>query len=131
MRTTHFCRSLYVFLSFFIWPLYRLFFFDLRLLITLSVSSKCSFLIIGISTISEWRWIPFLYYNEQLFQDVMRFCRYFCMLLVFTLEVLTSKVSISYLFIYGSILQTQWQIYTSNKLIWKRSNLPNLKHIRK
>ena len=35
-----FCRSLFVFLSLFFWPLYCLFFFDLRILITSLVSSK-------------------------------------------------------------------------------------------
>ena len=35
-----FCRSLFVFLSFFFWPLCRLLFFDLRILITPLVSSN-------------------------------------------------------------------------------------------
>ena len=37
------CRSLFVLLSFFFWPLCCLFFFDLRILITLLVSSTCSY----------------------------------------------------------------------------------------
>ena len=37
-----FCRSLFAILSFFFWPLYCLSFFDVRNMITPSVSSKCS-----------------------------------------------------------------------------------------
>jgi hypothetical protein len=38
-----FCRSLFVLLCFFAWPFYCLFFFDLRILITLLVSSNSSY----------------------------------------------------------------------------------------
>ena len=38
--STVFCRSLFVFLSFFLWPLYCLFFFNLRLMITPLISSN-------------------------------------------------------------------------------------------
>jgi hypothetical protein len=41
-----FCRSLFVLLSFFFWPLYCLFFFDLLILITPLVSSNSSNMVI-------------------------------------------------------------------------------------
>ena len=43
-----FCRSLFVLLSFFIWPMCCLFFFDIRILITPLISSNSSYVMISI-----------------------------------------------------------------------------------
>ena len=47
--TCMFCRSLFVLLHFFFWPLCCLFFFDIRILITPLVSSNSSFYFVQIS----------------------------------------------------------------------------------
>ena len=49
-----FCRSLFVLLSFFFWPLCCLFFFDLRILITPLVSSNSSLKLISSICLSFW-----------------------------------------------------------------------------
>jgi hypothetical protein len=54
-----FCRSLFVFLSFYFWPLYCLSFFDLRLLITPLVSSNllyCQMVTVVWNTMSWLLW---------------------------------------------------------------------------
>ena len=59
-----FCRSLFVLLSFFFWPLWCLFFFDIRILITPLVSSNSSYRILK-------------YYLKQCALNVLVKCWYF------------------------------------------------------
>jgi hypothetical protein len=58
-----FCRSLFVLLSFFFWPLCCLLFFDLRIMITPLVSSKSSYLNLSV------------YIEYNLSTIVFRYCR--------------------------------------------------------
>ena len=59
-----YCRSLFVLLSFFFWPLWCLFFFDIRILITPLVSSNSSYRILK-------------YYLKQCALNVLVKCWYF------------------------------------------------------
>ena len=63
-----FCRSLFVPLYFYIWPLSCLFFFDLRIQITSFVFSNCSMKQINVS-IQEHVYLLFLFLNRFIFLE--------------------------------------------------------------
>jgi hypothetical protein len=68
-----FCRSLFVHLSFLLWPLYCLSFFELRLLITPLVSfGHC---IVCPSSIYDF-WLPLWYLQTFLYQNQLRVSRF-------------------------------------------------------
>ena len=71
-----FCRSLFVLLSFVFWPLCCLFFFDLRILVTLLVSSISSWRSIVLLDVFVWLCVlPTLFYTTYVLSYGMLFSK--------------------------------------------------------